>query len=564
VLQAVQDMPTGETVVKIAGMLQQLSDGAKIQLLSALARHPDPAILRIVTGALRGPSGDVRTAAVRTLSRIGTAASVRPLAVVASSVRGAEQREAREGLASLGAPGTDDSLIVLLAETSEAIRSEALRAMRERRVPSTVGPLLATLKDRSPRVRQDAALALRLIAGERDVPTMLGALLAEKAEEPRRELENSIVATSLRIPDVTQRDPAVIAALAGTKVRENRMSLLRVLGKIGTPGALKVIMPALKDRNKDVMLAAVRALSEWPTPAAYDELRVLASGTKENTVRTLALRGAVRTTGLDTMLAHDAALQRYRSAFALARTTEEKRQLLSLIGAAPSRAAFDIAVDALRDPALNADAEVALVTCAEGIAVRDGNTIAPRLEGLLGSSNPTVREKSRELLNRIESLEDYITLWEYAGPFTEERVNLFEHSFAPEMPEASHVQWRKFPESSDPGNAVLLAFDRVFGGTNRVVYLRTTLHVPAATKARIECGSDDGIKIWLNGTLVHENNADRSVVPGDDKVPVELQSGWTAMLVKVTQGGGEWGACVRVRGTDGSRIRNIRYSLTQE
>ena len=564
VLQAVQEMPTGETVRKIAGMLPQLSDGGKVQLLSALAKHPDAAILQTVTGALKEPSSDVRTAAVHTLSKIGTAASVRSLALTASSAQGTEQREARESLASLGAPGTDDSLTALLSSSVEKIRSEAVRAMRERRVPATVAPLLSTLKDNSPKMRQDAALALRLIAAERDIPALLTALLAEKADAPRRELENSIIATTLRIPDAARRDPAIISALTGTKDRENRMSLLRVLGKIGTPGALATIMPALKDRDKDVMLTAVRSLSEWPTPAAYEELQALASGTKDNTVRTLALRGAVRTTGLDTLMAHDVALSRYRNAFALTRTTEEKKQLLSLTGAAPSQAAFDIAVECLKDPALKPDAELALVTSAEGIVLRAGKTIAPQLEGLLGSSNPTVREKSGALLSRIERLEDFVTTWECAGPFTAERVNLFEHGFAPETREAAQVQWKPFPEVSDPANPVVLAFDKVFGGQNRVVYLRTNIYVPAAVKARLECGSDDGIKVWINGTLVHANNADRNVVPGDDNVPADLRQGWNAVLMKINQGGGEWGACMRVRNADGSHIKNIRYAVTQE
>jgi hypothetical protein len=40
-----------------------------------------------------------------------------------------------------------------------------------------------------------------------------------------------------------------------------------------------------------------------------------------------------------------------------------------------------------------------------------------------------------------------------------------------------------------------------------VVYLRTRLHAPAAQAVVFALGSDDGLKVWLNGELVHANNA---------------------------------------------------------
>ncbi|MBK7259664.1 MAG: HEAT repeat domain-containing protein [Ignavibacteriae bacterium] len=234
VLEAVQQMPSGETVRRIAGMLPQLSDGEKVRLISALAKHPEPAMRDIVTGALKDRSTAVRVAALRTLRVIGTAAAVRPMAAVAVASKAEEQREARESLAMLGAPGTDDSLVVLLRGTQNDLKAEAVKAMRERRVPASAGPLVVALQDRTPRVRQEAALALRLIAQDGDIPEMLGALQSEKTDAVRKELENSIVATALRVNDPAQRDPLVIGA-PGQRTTVNRSSLIRILGRIGTP-----------------------------------------------------------------------------------------------------------------------------------------------------------------------------------------------------------------------------------------------------------------------------------------------------------------------------------------
>jgi type 1 glutamine amidotransferase/HEAT repeat protein len=400
-LEAVQQMPSGETVHSIAGMLPQLSDGEKVRLLSSLAKHPDPAIREIVTGALKEKSPDVRIAALQTLKSIGTAAAVRPMIAVAVSAKGDEQREARESLALLVAPGTDDSLVILLRGTQNDLKTEVVKAMRERRVPTSAGPLLVALQDRAPKVRQEAALALRLIAEAGDIPEMLSSLQTEKSDGTRKELENSIVATALRINDPAERDPQVIGMLSTTKDRENRMSLVRILGRIGTPQGLETIVPALKDRDKDVMMTSVRALSEWPTPAAYSHLLSLANTSTDRTVRTLAVRGVVRTTGLDTSLTHDGTLGRYREAFALTKDADERKQLLALVGAAPSLAAFDMAAECMNETVLKADAEVTLVTIGEAIVRHDGKAIAPQFEQLRTSSNPAVREKALDLLAHI-------------------------------------------------------------------------------------------------------------------------------------------------------------------
>ncbi len=100
----------------------------------------------------------------------------------------------------------------------------------------------------------------------------------------------------------------------------------------------------------------------------------------------------------------------------------------------------------------------------------------------------------------------------------------------------------------------------IFGGNNRVAYLRARLYVPRRQKARLEIGSDDGVKAWLGGTVVHEQNTTRGLQPGQDRVNVTLKKGWNVLMLKVTQGGGSWAACARVRGADGGVLEGLRIS----
>jgi hypothetical protein len=78
----------------------------------------------------------------------------------------------------------------------------------------------------------------------------------------------------------------------------------------------------------------------------------------------------------------------------------------------------------------------------------------------------------------------------------------------------------------------------------------------------LEIGSDDGIKVWLNGKLIHGNNASRGCTPGEDKIRTELDEGWNRLLLKVTQGGGEWSACARFRTPEGDRIDGLKGDVS--
>ena len=77
----------------------------------------------------------------------------------------------------------------------------------------------------------------------------------------------------------------------------------------------------------------------------------------------------------------------------------------------------------------------------------------------------------------------------------------------------------------------------------------------------LEVGSDDGNKVWINGQLVNSVNAARGCMPGEDKAKITLQKGWNQVLMKVINGNGGWGACLRFRNNDGSKVQGIKAEI---
>jgi hypothetical protein len=74
----------------------------------------------------------------------------------------------------------------------------------------------------------------------------------------------------------------------------------------------------------------------------------------------------------------------------------------------------------------------------------------------------------------------------------------------------------------------------------------------------MEIGTDDGIKLWINGKLVHANNAIRGLTPRQDTAAATLEQGWNDFLAKITQHTMGCGACIRVLTPDGALIDDLR------
>jgi hypothetical protein len=75
---------------------------------------------------------------------------------------------------------------------------------------------------------------------------------------------------------------------------------------------------------------------------------------------------------------------------------------------------------------------------------------------------------------------------------------------------------------------------------NSYAYLRTSLTVPSPQGYGFRFASDDGIKIWLNGELVHSNKVLRAL--GDaDSMRLKLREGENILVVKIVNAGGNGG-----------------------
>ena len=143
---------------------------------------------------------------------------------------------------------------------------------------------------------------------------------------------------------------------------------------------------------------------------------------------------------------------------------------------------------------------------------------------------------------------NYLCDWEVAGPYLQKDTEcreLFDIPFGPELPDAD-VMWLPTTIVSHDPHPVAVNVDKsILHFNDSVAYLRTEIASDRQKQARLEIYTDDGVKAWLNGKLIHENNVSRGIPEQPDTVNVILKQGVNHLRLKVTED--VWGSRAIVR-----------------
>ena len=558
----VREIPGEEVTKALAKELPNLPAAGQVQLLSALADRGDRIALSAVVAAAKADEASVRIAALKAIGQLGDVSSVGLLASTSAQTVGQEQKAARESLYRLRGSQIDEVILTGVDSAEPKVKVELIRSIGERNIVRGVGALLKTAKDPDDKVRTESLKILKVVAGPDSLPALVDLLLNLRSESDRNEAEKTVSAVAHKIADSKSQAAAVLAVLPSVKDVNNRASLLRVLGRIGDNTALPALRTALGSKETEVQDAAIRALSDWPTAEPLADLLKVAQASDNKVHRVLALRGFVRLLGLAGDRPASETVDLYKKAMALAPNADEKKKVLSGLANTKSLESLTMAAEYLDDIDLHQEAQLTVVKVAQGIfGSYPEQTKAVLTKLMSGTKQDDLRQQAQEVIGQIERFDDYITAWQVSGPYTQEGTEgsgLFDIAFAPEKADPQGAAWQIMPAGANKDRPWLMELDKTLGGDNRVAYLRCKVWSDKSQKVKLELGSDDGIKVWLNGQLVHANNATRAAEPGQDSVEVALKQGWNNLLVKVTQGGGEWAVCARLRNPDGSKLGGLK------
>jgi len=543
-----------EATKAFVGLLPSVSPEAQELLLRALGSRRDAAAAPAILAATKSQHEAVRVAALEALGSVGDASFVGLLARAAAAAGGREQQAARASLVRLRGADVNPVIIKAVGSGDPKVRVELIRALAGRGTTGAVGELLKSARGDDATVRREAIRALGALVGERQLRALINLAVKPKDPGDRSAIRDAVEAAFRRVSDKERQAAPVLAALAGAPT-DAKPTLLRLLGRAATPKALEAIRAALKDPNAAVQDAAVRALADWPDATPAEELLTLVRTSANQTHKVLALRGYVRMAGLSK---NPTAM--YVRAMELTERAQDKKLVLGGLGTASSAEALKLVEQYLKDKQLRAEAATAVVQIAYRLRQSDAARAKAAVKNVLAVvKEPAIRQKAQEVINEMTKFEGHILQWVGAGPYQvkgKDARALFNIPFPPEQPGAKDVKWKRLTKGI---GAWEINLDLAIANLDDVAgYVRTRVWSPGEQDARLELGSDDAIKVWLNGQRVHAKDTDRGLAPRQDLVKVKLREGWNDLMLKVIDHTGGWAFSCRIRKPDGSALEGLK------
>jgi hypothetical protein len=90
-------------------------------------------------------------------------------------------------------------------------------------------------------------------------------------------------------------------------------------------------------------------------------------------------------------------------------------------------------------------------------------------------------------------------------------------------------------------------------------YLYRVLETEEAGTVELQMGSDDGLRLWLNGQLIVESTASRGLNATDHTITLNLSQGTNHILAKIVNGDGGWS--YQMRSWDGVPYRAVNEAI---
>lgn len=528
----------------------------RVQIMDMLAKRGDKAAFAVLVTQMQSEDLTIKAAAVDAARRLGGTDAIAPLIQLANKDAAAGSLVTK-ALARIQGESVDASLSVALKGSNAPARVSLLDALGERVASSQVGAMRTYAGAEEAEVRSAAVSAIGKAGGDAETPFLLGLLLKREGRELKK-IEEALIGVCTRSGDKGKAANAVKGSYAKAQPA-GRCALLRVLGRIGHGSGLEQVRSALSDKHQETADTAVRVLASWPNAAPIDELFGIAEKSKNVKHKVLALRGyiqMVEKTGKPVK----PKLERYGKAMAIALRPEEKRMVLGCAGNLKAAEALTFLEPFLDDEQLSPEAGLAVTSVARSIRKKQEDTaIAALAKVVEKTKSDHARKEAKKLLTDMLKNVGYVKEWLHSKRFTEGSGIPHNVVFAPEKPDAKDVEWKK--TKAKDGRIQL---HKILGGKNCGAYLKTNVYSPKTQKVRMELGSDDQVKVWLNGKLVHQFAEPRSFKFDEDKLEVELNEGWNTLMLKVCQGGGGWETACRFLRPSGARLRDVKFSTEVE
>ena len=410
-------IPGSAATVRWAEKSLEAPTPVRLEILEMLGRRGDEAAAETVLAALEDEDESVRVVAVNALAGIlGPEAAPAILAWLKQVNGDAEISAAKSVLLRITTIEVQQQIAQAVPGVTPEAQVILLEVLAARHAGKHADAVFAQTAATNPAVRLAAIKALETTASPKQAPKIVDLILVAETDDLRSAAQSAVVAVGKRAEDPDSRADALLAALE-TAPAAQKAHLLAPLPSLGGDKALARVVAETKNTDAGVRDAAIRALADWPEIAAGDALLDLAGSADELTHRVLAFRGYVRLVGASGLPAAEK-VALYKTGLETAARPDEKKLILSGLGAVRSVESLELVGACLSDEALRAEAVSAAVRIACPKDEKDKGltdpAIAPVLKKVAGATDDAdVRKKIADHLVKVTGVdtEGFTTLF---------------------------------------------------------------------------------------------------------------------------------------------------------
>ncbi|HXK58910.1 MAG TPA: HEAT repeat domain-containing protein [Acidobacteriota bacterium] len=397
----VNEIPGTQVTQELVKAVATVPTDTRVFLITALARRADPIALPELQKQADSLDPAVRLAALEALGPVGDQTCVDTL-FRAAKESGPVGQTAAESLRLLRGPTVNDKIAQYLGDRDASQRALALRTLAARRFPRTADLAFEALRDPDLNVRLESWRTLGLTANASSLPLLVSELLKLEQAREQQAAEQAVQAVAAPLPK-DQAVQTLADALEGATPQQ-KLSLLRAMGRVGGPKAFEIIRTAVSGDDPAIQDTAIRILSDWGDYSTAADLLKLSKSGKNPTHRILGLRGYVRLARSSPELSDEQRIMMFREALRLAERAEEKRLVLGALGNVPSAGALDAVGPYLRDATVHGEAQTAYLRIARSLASSDPEHAREAFKKLIQSTdNPDLRQQAQEALQALEN-----------------------------------------------------------------------------------------------------------------------------------------------------------------
>lgn len=537
--QALERIPTGGAGEALLAALERVEVARKPGFMLALANRGERAAVPELVEFTQHGNVEVRIAALEGLGRLGDLAGADPARQALGAEDARERRAAADALLRLAEANQDQPdparrmyERVLRSGPHTAARVAAVAGLEKLSDPASLDGMLQSLGDPDP-VFHQAALALIDRVASGDVLSLMREAYETAGADARAGLllgmasrDDGTVAPTLleALGDADNHVKAAAATGLGTIMHQEAAPALLSVAETGEDPAqsaalssyLTLLTARLAERREQALLPLLNHALEIAT---------------EDTQRRVALEGI--------------------AAFGDPSSLPLVEPLTTQDGTRPAALQAYVAIGrtlAEQDKKQEA-AEVFRTAVARGAPPELANECARQLRDL-GIEVNLAKEAG------------FVTDWWLIDHFPHQDRKGFDEIFPPEAEVdlekgvTVHGQAQEWtPYHTDDVQGIVPLERLLKPNTDRVAYAYAVISVGTEQDVTLKIGSDDAVKCWVNGELVHANNTYRPVRVDEDKAAGHFRAGDNEILLKIVQGGGGWGFCLRLVGEDGNALR---------